>query len=208
MEQHVQYSISGIERLHMVLSYNSWALKKCSFASCWTWYQMRPTKTKRKKRGGEGKGKKKEEKQKEKMPILNRISTIKVLFAILRDWKLAKVVLAMLAACNSQAQYLQLFHKVKYVQPGEEKNKAFPLPTPTFLLGRAKRSKTLYLLKETLRHWASSSRAFRTEYRQKSCFSVVSSVTPFERLNRSLRQEKRPEGIRKPGWKAAFPRNT
>lgn len=119
MEQHVQYSISGIERLHMVLSYNSWALKKCSFASCWTWYQMRPTKTKRKKKEG---------KQKEKMHILNIISTIEVLFAILQDWQLAK---AELVACNSQAQYLQLFHEVKYLQPGEGKNKViFPTSSP------------------------------------------------------------------------------
>lgn len=56
-----------------------------------------------------------EERQKKKMPILNRISTIKVLFAILWDWQLAKVVLA---AYNSQAQYLQLYHRVKYLQPG------------------------------------------------------------------------------------------
>lgn len=77
-----------------------------------------------------------EERQKKKMPILNRISTIKVLFAILWDWQLAKVVLA---AYNSQAQYLQLYHRVKYLQPGGGKPKYFPYVFPCPCL--AKRSK-------------------------------------------------------------------
>lgn len=66
---------------------------------------------------------KKEERQKEKMSILNRISAVKVLLAILQDWQLAKAVLT---ACSFQAQYLQLFHKAKYLQPGEGKNTVFP----------------------------------------------------------------------------------
>lgn len=73
--------------------------------------------------------------QKEKMIILNIISTIKVLFAILQDRHLAK---AELVACNSQAEYLQLLHKVKYLQPGEGESKSFSPPLPMPLLGKAK----------------------------------------------------------------------
>lgn len=92
---------------------------------------------------------KKEDREKEKMPVLNRISTIKVLFAVLGDRELAKAVLT---ACNSQAQYLQPCQKVNHLQPGEGKNKVFPLPLPRSLLGKAKQSAAQYLLKETPRH--------------------------------------------------------
>lgn len=68
------------------------------------------------------------------MHILNIISTINVLFVILQDRHLANAVLV---ACNSQAQYLQLLHKVKYLQPGEGEKKAFSLPLPMPLLGKA-----------------------------------------------------------------------
>lgn len=139
------------------------------------------------------------------MPVLNRISTIKVLFAVLGDRELAKAVLA---ACNSQAQYLQPCQKVNHLQPGEGKNKVFPLPLPRSLLGKAKQSAAQYLLKETPRHQATSSPPFGTDQRQKLCLSVVSSVIQSERLNPSLRQKERLKGNRKPGLKADFPRNT